>query len=293
VSSDGKQIAYFTSGTTSELRISSASDPSRSQLLTALGADQGGGLVWANDASGLLYSVVHSADSAPTSDIRTIDVAGATAGPARVIFTSSTVGVFLQPIAWDRANSRLAFGETGEGGFMGSYDVTHFVSGQPNTTRAAVPAQIVMHTVQASSDAHFVVGYDLSAAGFTFWPLDTMSGAGHHPPESKYGTRGALWRPGTHEIGFIGPSDQFWLCDVDKEVALGCGRTAFSGVPQGAQVQAFRADGSAVLLGVASAAGGPTQYTLVRLTPENPKATTGDRVTFEDAANIGPGVRLR
>ncbi|MDP9245777.1 MAG: hypothetical protein M3O64_03915, partial [Chloroflexota bacterium] len=189
-------------------------------------------------------------------------------------------------------------GETGEGGFMRTYDVINLSANPPTTTRFNVPVQIVMSSVKASSDARFVVGLDLDARGFTYWPLQTMSGAGHHPPESKYGMTGFAWRPGTHEIGFIGPSNQFWLCDVDKENPLGCGHTAFSGVPEGAFVRIFRADGSAVVLAVTPAGStglGGTTYTLVQFSndPLAAKATGGDRVTFTELGGLNASVRLR
>ena len=159
---------------------------------------------------------------------------------------------------------------------------------------ARVPVQIIMQSVKASSDAKFVVGLDLDAKGFAYWPLATMDGAGRHPPESKYGmTGGAVWRPGTHEIGFIGPSNQFWVCDVDKDTGSkvgSCGRTVFSGVPDGAFVKAFRADGSAVLLqGSTAPAFGQATYTLVTFTndPFAAKATGGERVTFTDVGGLG------
>ena len=293
VSPDGKQIAFFSSTAPKELRTTSASDPSKSELVLTLIDGDGGDVVWASDGQALLYSVVHTTGAGTTSDMRTFELRPVSR--EHLIYASTTPGVVLQPIAWDRASQQLAFGETGEGGFMAYYDVTHFNTGGPDpvTTRAAVPVQIVMHTVQATTDARFVLGYDLTARGFAYWPLQTMSGAGRHPPESKYGNTGAIWRPGTHEIGFIGPSDQFWLCDVDKDNSGPCGRTAFSGVPQGGQVRSFRADGSAVLLAVPGNGSAPTSYTLVRLVPEDPKATTGDRITFQDVSGVGPSVRLR
>ena len=115
------------------------------------------------------------------------------------------------------------------------------------------------------------------------------------PAESKYGQTGALWRPGTHEIGFIGPSNQFWLCNVERNTPLGCGATAFSGVPAGATVRLFRVDGSAVLLAVPGSGGAQTAYTLVKFTndPIGAKATGGERVTFMDVAGIAASVRLR
>jgi hypothetical protein len=292
VSPDGTRIAYWTperNGARSELRVVTAAAPSSSQFSSSLSANEhGGGIAWSSDGTTLLYAV-NLGDPTTSSTVRTVDLRSG--GAAQVVLTSTAAGVILQPIAWSSSTHLAAVGETGEGGFMTTYDVINFTSNPPTSTRANVPVQIPMSSVKASSDALFAVGLDLNARGFTYWPLQTMSGAGHHPPESKYGmATGFAWRPGTHEIGFIGPSNQFWLCDVDKENPLGCGHTAFSGVPEGAFVKAFRADGSAVLLQSSTApAFGQATYTLVTFTsdPFAAKATGGERVTFTDVGGLG------
>ena len=306
VSADGRRMVYWTEGATEaagapqELRVVSAGDPTHSQTLVTLKSGQmGGGIVWSNDAGGVMFAVIDlnpvpgpPGSSAAAASIHTVDVGGTSLfSTDRVIYRSQQGGVVLQPVAWDRPAGVLAFGETGEGGFMFSYDVTHFSGSDVTTTRANVPVQITMSSVSASSDAKYVVGIDLTAQGFTYWPLQTMSGAGHHPPESKYGMTGAVWRPGTHEIGFVGPSNQFWLCDVDHETPLGCGRTAFSGLPDGAGTRAFRADGSAVVLTVGPS-GPTTTYLLVRIGTDA-KSRSGDRVTFQDNGNLVSSVRFR
>ena len=291
VSPDGTRIAYWTpesNSTRSELRVVTAAAPSSPQFSSSLSANEhGGGIAWSSDGTSLLYTV-NTGDPTTSSTIRMVDLRSG--GAAQVVLTSNAAGVILKPIAWSSSTHVAAVGETGEGGFMSTYDVINFTSNPPTSTRANVPVQIPMSSVTASSDALFAVGLDLNARGFTYWPLQTMSGAGHHPPESKYGVTGFAWRPGTHEIGFIGPSNQFWLCDVDKENPLGCGRTAFSGVSEGAFVKAFRADGSAVLLQSSTApAFGQATYTLVTFTndPFAAKATGGERVTFTDVGGLG------
>jgi hypothetical protein len=288
-----------------------AAAPSSTQFSSSLSANEhGGGIAWSSDGASILYAVnIGDATGGPpgtsttSSVIRALDLRSG--GTAQVVLTSNAAGVILQPIAWSASTHLAAVGETGEGGFMNKYDVINFTSSPPTTTRADVPVQIVMSSVKASSDALFAVGIDLNARGFTYWPLQTMNGAGHHPPESKDGmTGGVMWRPGTHEIGYIGPSNQFWTCDVDKDTGaqIGtCGRTVFSGVPEGAFIKAFRADGSAVLLQSSTApAFGQATYTLVTFTndPLAAKATGGERVTFTDVGGLGgsgiaASVRLR
>jgi len=297
VSPDGKQVAFFSlQVNAAKLQIAQASDPNNVQTVATLGVGQKGtGVVWSNDASGLLYAVgVQKPDGTMQSgQVHTFDMRGTTT-PDRVIYDEGQAGYVLQPIAWDRAANIAAFGETGDGGFMASYDVANLTGIDAVVTRSKVPVRITIGSVKASSDAKFVVAQDLDANGFTYWPLQTMSGAGHHPAESKYGANGFAWRPGTHEIGFIGPSNQFWVCDVDKDNSLGCGHTLFSGVPDGANVRFFRADGSAVVLQQSSGSGpgALSTYLLVRIGTD-PKVTTGDRVTFQESTALLGSVRFR
>src|SRR4029078_4839719 len=186
VSPDGKQVAFFSlQVNAAKLQIAPASDPNNVQTVATLGVGQKGtGVVWSNDASGLLYAVgVQKADGTMQSgQVHTFDMRGTTT-PDRVIYDEGQAGYVLQPIAWDRAANVAAFGETGDGGFMAFYDVANFTGGDANVTRSKVPVRITMASVKASSDAKFVVAQDLDANGFTYWPLQTMSGAGHHPPE--------------------------------------------------------------------------------------------------------------
>lgn len=303
VSPDGKQVAFFSPEiNAAKLEIVSAADPARIQILVTLKTGERGiGIAWANDSSGLLYSVAVAPPNGfgltvTGSTLHTFDLRG-TVTPDRIVFDTPQAGLVLQPIAWDRASNVAAAGETGEGGFMSSYDVVNLTTSPPTTTRSAVPVRMIMGTVKASSDARFVAAFDLDANGFAYWPLQTMSGAGRHPPESKYGSTGFAWRPGTHEIGFIGPSNQMWSCDVDKDTGQpvgSCGRTLFSGVPDGARVAFFRADGSAVVLQQSSASGpgALSTYLLVRIGTD-PKATTGDRVTFQESTALLGSVRFR
>jgi hypothetical protein len=304
ISPDGQQLAFFVPEiNAAKLEIAPAAEPARTQILVTLKTGERGiGIAWANDSSGLLYSVAVAPPNGfgPTvtgSTLHTFDLRG-TVTPDRVVFDKPQAGFVLQPIAWDRTSNVAAAGETGEGGFMSSYDVVNLAtSGDPTTTRSAVPVRMIMGTVKASSDARFVAAFDLDANGFAYWPLQTMSGAGRHPPESKYGSTGFAWRPGTHELGFIGPSNQMWTCDVDKDTGQQtgtCGRTLFSGVPDGARVAFFRADGSAVVLQQSSGSGpgALSTYLLVRIGTD-PKATTGDRVTFQESTALLGSVRFR
>ena len=301
VSPDGTQIAYWTVKTStqqSQIQIVSAANPQALGASSTLSANEEGGvIIWANDSSGVAYTIIspgpptQTGPPAITSTIRTFNVRPGNAGPGQVVAQWNEAGRFMQPIAWDRASNTLAAGVTGEGGFMTDYILVNTATPQANAKRTPVTGRVTMSSVRPSTDAKFVVGTDIDS-GFSYWPLADYS-AKIAPAESKYWQAGVLWRPGTHEIGFIGPSNQFWLCNVDRNTPLGCGTTAFSGVPAGATVRTFRADGGAVLLAVSAGGGAPTTYTLVKFTPLAAKATGGERVTFQDVGGLRTSVRLR
>lgn len=293
VSPDGTQIAYWSARTPSELsqlRIVRAADPRSLVASSGLSADENGGfIVWANDSSGVAY-VIHgpgpSRPSTVTSTIRTFNTRPGNSGPGQVVMQFNEAGKSITPIAWDRAADQLAVGVTATApeGFLTEYIVASTATPQLDPKRAPVTARISTGTVRASSDAKLVLGVT-PGGDIYWWPIDNvaairtaLSGL------AGAGKRGALWRPGTHQIGYIAPdghalNDPFWLGDVDKAGTQNLCCVAFGSVPDGAVVRAFRADGSAVLLAVPGGSGAPTSYTLVRFASD-PKSTSGDRVTF-------------
>ncbi len=299
VSPDGTRLAYWTQGPTEaagapqELRVVVISNPSSPALIVSSGLsdkERGGGIVWSNDGRGLAYAI-QTGSPTTGSTVRILDLVSG--GAARVVLTLTEPGRLYVPVAWDRSVNLIAAGVTGDGGFMTRY-VTVRVNptNELNEQRSDVAGRVTMGSVRASTDAKLVVGVDIDT-GFSYWPMADYA-AKVTPAETKYGLTGALWRPGTHEIGFIGPSKQFWLCNADRNTPLGCGSTAFSGVADGAVVRLFRVDGSAVLLHVIPPGSSNLvqTYTLVRL-GSDPKATTGDRVTFTELGGLNASVRLR
>ena len=297
VSPDGMQIAYWTvpGSSPQQLKIASAAQPTTTRTVVTLGADErGGGIAWANDAGGLLYTVESPKNTPATgSALHIFDLRGATT-PDRVILTFTAPGRILQPIAWDRSLNLASAGVTGDGGFMTQYITIRINPGtETNEQRFDVAGRMAMGSVKASSDAKYVLGVDIDTSAIRWWPLATY---GTEPLNvvPNYGKTGALWRPGTHQLGYIGPSNQFWLCDADHPTPLGCGVAAFSGVTPGSAVRTFRADGSAVVLAVPGNGPVQTDYTLVRISdPLAAKSTGGDRVTFQDASGLTTSVRLR
>jgi hypothetical protein len=299
VSPDGKQIAYWTllvSG--SELHIFTVGNNGNiaEQSLVTLGAGQrAGGVVWSNDGAALLYSIDTGCGicGGPIGATLNIYELAASGRHGTTIDTQTNTG-WYRPIAWDRSANLVAAGLLAEGGSMMSY-VTFRINPDNTFTAKRVDVGgggklgILMQSVRASTDAKFVLGVDFESSDITWWPLADFAA---NKSQAGAGKRGALWRPGTHEIGFLS-GEQLWLGDVDKAGALGLCCTAFSGAPATSTLRTFRADGTAVVIGVAAPAPfGQRSYTLVRL-GSDPKSNFGDRVTFQDLDGLTASVRFR
>jgi hypothetical protein len=298
VSPDGRQVAWFTPAAAlpQQLRIATAADLSRSQLIRTLGADERSGTIaWSNDASGLLYTV-HTPEtstgvvpSASTYTVHTFDLRGTTT-PDRVVLTSPNGGVVLVPIAWDRAANVAGVLETGEGGYMGSWDVIRFTGTEAVTTKTTVVpnGSILAFSVSASSDAKLVLGGSFGDGGsVVWWPLADFGARKSIP-----GGQNGQWRPQTHELATIGgcagdpacgPNGGLRLLNVDT----GASRIAYGLTTANMGLRAFRADGSAALVFAPQAPGATAyDYTLVPLTGAPP-------VTFKDVNGLLASVRLR
>ena len=302
VSPDGGQIAWFTprvEAQPQQLRIASASDLTKSQLVrTIAAAELGGTIVWSNDASGLLYQTYTeeqppSPPSPPGNPslytVHELDLRG-TLSPDRVVLSSPIHGLVLQPIAWDRAANVAAVAETGEGGFLGSYDVIRSgSSGEPVVTKASGPTgQVLAFSITASSDAKLVLADTFENGGsLSWWPLADFGAR-----KTIAGARTGLWRPQTHEVATIGgcagdptcgPNGGVRLLDVEK----GTSRIAYGPSAPSLSLRTFRADGSALILAAPQAPGANvTGYTLVPLT------NAGAAVTFSDVNGLLASVLL-
>ena len=300
VSPDGKRIAFWTLYAAGpELHVFSVGN-SAEQTLVTLAADQrGGGIAWSNDGAGLLYSTetgnIGVGGGPPNSATLSVYEFATAGRHGTTIDTQTDTGWIYRPIAWDRSANLAASGLTGNGGGLSFY-VTVRINPDNTFTRQQVDTRsrttfgMPMGSIKASTDAKLVLGVDFDSGDIKWWPLADFTAS---KSQAGAGKRGALWRPGTHEIGFMGPSDQFWLGDVDKAGSLGLCCTAFSGAPPTSTLRTFRADGTAVVLGVAAGTPfGQADYTMVRL-GSDPKSTSGDRVTFQDLGGLGVSVRLR
>lgn len=302
VSPDGRQIAWFTPFGTQpqQLRIATAFEAvavagPQSQLLRTIGAtERGGPIVWSNDASGLLY-VVSTTDnpSSPGPEtpsiytVHTFDLRGRT---DRAVLTSSTRGLVYQPYGWDRAANVAAVGETGGGGFLGSYDVIRFGGTDVVVTKMAPPfAQVLAFSVKASSDAKLVLGATFANGGsLEWWPL-----ADFGMRQTITGALNGVWRPQTHEVATIGgcagdpacgPNGGVRLLDVEK----GTSRIVYGFTTANMNLRLFRADGSALIVYAPQAPGANMyDYTLVPLSGSAPP------ITFKDVNGLLASARLR
>jgi hypothetical protein len=299
VSPDGKKIAAWTVETPTEpSRLQVFGPAFLTQTLVALSSGtRGGGIVWSSDGAGVLYSTESGSagiGGGPNSATLNVYELAANGRHGTTIATETNTGWLYRPIAWDRSANLAAAGLTGEGGFMGPYLTVRLnADGSFNAQRAdTAAAGMLMSSIHASSDAKFVLGVELTSGNVRWWPLANFA-AGNS--QAAAGKRGALWRPGTHEIAFMS-DEQLWLGDIDKAGALGLCCTAFSGAPATSLLRTFRADGTAAVLYVPPSTSGPVaggvQYILVRIGTD-PKSTSGDRVTFQEGSALVASVRLR
>ena len=302
VSPDGKNIAYWTPGTSSapQLRTFTTLGNATEQTWVTLAAGQrGGGVAWSSDGAGLLYSTetgnfgIGGGTNSATLNVYELAAAGR---HGTTIDTQANTGWLYRPIAWDRSANLAAAGLTGEGAGLSFY-VTVRINADNTFTRQQVDTKsrttfgMPMNSIHASSDAKFVLGVDFDSGDIRWWPLADYAA---NKAQTGAGKRGALWRPGTHEIGFLS-AEQLWLGDVDKFGSQGLCCTAFSGAPATSTLRTFRADGTAVVLAVVAPGStglGATGYTLVRLGTD-PKSTSGDRVSFQELGGLISSVRLR
>jgi|GEM_PF-3569602 len=230
----------------------------------SFGDPEGGptGMVWSNDGTGLLIGSGRAADTGPVPTtpalLQTFDLSS---GTSAVIATRQDGKVYA-PIAWDRAAKVAAAAETGAGGFGSAY-LTFDLSQSPVSVKST-PVNGRSSIPRASSDAKLVLAQDIDSREIRYWPLADISAL------KSVGTStssGALWQPGSHRIGSIN-GDAFVLFGADDGSTVTLFRGLKTGTPTqpGAQLRTFRADGSAIVIGVPIGTGlGATDYTVTRL----------------------------
>ena len=292
VSPDGKNIAYWTVGTSSgpqQLRtFTTLGNATEQTWLTLAAGQRGGGIAWSNDSAALLYSTEMGnfgiSGGANSATLNVYELA-ATGRHGTVIDTQTNTGWLYRPIAWDRSAGLAAAALTGEGGGMAFYvtvrlDPDNSYAVQRVDTRSREIGIVTLGS--ASTDAKLVLAVEGSAGNIVWWPLADI---GAKKTASGTGKTGALWQPGTHKIGFISADGGFVLFQTDD----GSAATQFRGVKAGSTVRTFRADGTAVVLSFVppgSTGLGSTDYSLTRL-------ADGASVTFQATGGLGASVRLR
>ena len=292
VSPDGKNIAYWTVGTSSgpqQLRTFTTLGNATEQTWVTLAAGQRGGrIAWSNDSAALLYSTetgnfgISGGVNSATLNVYELAASGR---HGATIDTQTNTGWVYRPIAWDRSANLAAAALTGDGGGMSFYvtvrlNADNSYAVQRVDTRSREIGIVTLGS--ASTDAKLVLAIEGSAANVVWWPLADISAK---KTAAGTGKTGAQWQPGTHKIGFISADGGFVLFQADD----GSASTPFRGVKAGSTVRAFRADGTAVVLSFVPPGGtglGSTDYTLTRL-------ADGASVTFQATAGLGASVRLR
>ena len=291
VSPDGKNIAYWTVGTSSgpqQLRTFTTLGNATEQTWVTLAAGvRGGGIAWSSDGAALLYSTETGnfgiSGGANSATLNVYELA-ADGRHGTTIDTQTNTGWLYRPIAWDRSANLAAAALTGEGASMTFYvtvrlnpDNSYTVQRVDNRSR---DSGLSLGT--ASTDGKLVLAIDGFSGNIVWWPLADI---GAKKTASGTGKTGARWQPGTHKIGFISADGGFVLFQTDD----GSASTPFRGVKSGSTVRTFRADGTAVVLSFippGTTGLGSTDYTLTRL-------ADGASVAFQATAGLGASVRLR
>lgn len=122
--------------------------------------------------------------------------------------------------------------------------ITVRTSGDPARKLTAVSESIYVMSVEVSSDQRYALGvfFELGQTGGTvrWWRLDSFAPTTTGGPRLP-GSSGAMWRPGTAEIGWV-EGDSLQLLDVERR----SGRVVGTLPSTGYALAAFRHDGSAV-----------------------------------------------
>lgn len=258
VSPDGTRIAYWTTRTTPdnvELRVVELSRPTQpTTVYTAPSGRRISGAAWSSDGTGILLAVegVNPPGSPPGSPpdpaFLAIEAGG---GAARTLDTNA--GVYV-PLGWDRTAGIAAAALSGPGGYMTGY-ITVRTSGDPARKLTAMSESSYVLSVDVSSDQRYALGvfFELGRTGGTvrWWRLDSFAPNTTGSPRLA-GPAGAIWRPGTAEIGWI-EGDSVQLLDVERL----SGRVVGTLPSTGYALASFRHDGSAV-----AAAGGSATVVL-------------------------------
>jgi hypothetical protein len=253
VSSDGKRVAYWRTGQTPEweLRVFDVATPTSVRTVVTLPSTlQGGALAWSTDAQGVIYAAETPGYGGITGGagraiVNAID-ATAPLAPMNDVLPARTDGGVYLPIAWDRSKKVFAAVVTGEGGYVFEYAAAG--PNGPKVTRATA-GQMIANQVEASPDGARALGIDIQANVVRIWPITDFAGSFPVGPGADSRITAAHWRS-ANEVGWTyGARFGLFMPQTSSS------RTVFTGSNELALV-AFRADGSAALVGqVASPTG--------------------------------------
>jgi hypothetical protein len=253
VSSDGKRVAYWRTGQTPEweLRVFDVAAPTSARTVVTLPSTlQGGALAWSTDAQGVIYAAETPGYGGITGGagraiVNAVDLT-APQGPMNDVLPARTDGGIYLPIAWDRSKKVFAAVVTGEGGYVFEYAAAD--PNGPKVTRATA-GQMIASQVEASPDGTRALGVDVLKNVVRIWPITDFAGSFEVGPGAGSRITAAHWRS-ANEVGWTyGARFGVFMPQTSSS------RTVFTGSNELALV-AFRADGSAALVGqVASSTG--------------------------------------
>lgn len=252
VSPDGRRVAYWETalggGEARVLWLLETSASSQPRILLTLPPTQtatvstGGGVVWSNDGSGLLFGVNSRTPTPGPADgpalyasLRTIDVPS---GAMREVVRNPQ-GLPLRPVAFDRANALATAVEVGGGGYVASYVVAREGS-------APIITQLGTDIVPAvaAPDATFALAVRLRPASVLVWPLAEPERRTTMEVSAGVSVSKALWR-NSREIVVLIDGDvpaarrlEVWPLEGPRRVVL---RDA-------SDLSAVRADGTAAIV---------------------------------------------
>lgn len=266
VSSDGKRIAYWRTGSPissqetdvfspkgTELRVLEVAEPRNERtVFTVPGDTHGANIVWSNDGQGVLI-VTYSRETVggpglgsgtpARYDLVMLDLT-TTPATQRPAATQVSRGFVYLPVAWDRPGQIAAGVVTGEGGYVTEYVTWNGGSPANPFSRTTLRNLTIAGTVQASADAKLVMGGDPS--GVRVWPINDASKASLIQRPTPISN--PFWRlaPGSHLVWSVGvPTTTVELTQygTDSSTAV----YTVTGTDR-AYAAASRPDGSAVLV---------------------------------------------
>lgn len=255
-SADGTQIAFWRDAAgTAELVVMPAARPDRERSVYKVpSGQQAAEIVWANDGGGVLVTVLRAAAPGSGRTVAASTLIAVDLGAANAATTLATLtdGRAYRPIAWDRtANVAAAVESSVTNTSPVSPTVEAYVtfktggSGTTTPTRTAVTDRLGIGSVTGSPDAKYVFGL-AGADSVRSWPLNDYAAGGTFNTPGRIGR--ILWRPGTAQVAWVNGS-RLDAYDVGAKSSTTLFREIPANTGTGMELQLFRVDGSAAVIG--------------------------------------------